>query len=392
MTWNDTMVKIGIDARLYSHTGVGTYLRNLLFYLEKKVTNTVFFYIYLLDENYPTVHFKSSQFIKRAVSSRWHSFSEQIWFAKKIYEDRLDLMHFTYFSYPVLYRKKFIATIHDVTPLFYKTGRASMKNPLTYEIKHQVFKFVIAEQVKNAHAIITPTKAVKKDLEKIYGQNYSKKIYPIYEGIDYELINPNFPALPASQQGEPAGRQFPVFKQITGLKSKMEDDSFFIYVGNFYPHKNVERLIKAFARIKERMKLILIGPADFFSTYLLRLINELGQKDRILFFHNPKREELVYFYKNALALVHPSLSEGFGLPIIEASYFKTPIIASDIDVFKELLKDKYISFNPLDEDDMQKKMEFFLERKLKIHSAHILDKFSFEKMTEETFSLYKSSL
>src|SRR3989338_179158 len=109
------MKKIGIDARLYSQTGVGTYLKNLLYYLEKKELTEELYYVYLMPEDYDRVLFKNKKIIKRKVTYRWHSIGEQFGFAITLYFDNLDLIHFTYFSYPVFYWKKFVATIHDTT-------------------------------------------------------------------------------------------------------------------------------------------------------------------------------------------------------------------------------------------------------------------------------------
>src|SRR3989344_8561226 len=130
------MLNIGIDARLYGQTGVGVYLKNLLYYLEKNAADKLLFYIYLLPQDYAVVNFNSINFKKRLVHSSWHSFSEQIEFPGILLKDNLDLMHFTYFSYPVFYRRKFVATVHDLTPLLFKTGKASTKNSLIYGIKH----------------------------------------------------------------------------------------------------------------------------------------------------------------------------------------------------------------------------------------------------------------
>ncbi|OGK25080.1 hypothetical protein A3C25_03430 [Candidatus Roizmanbacteria bacterium RIFCSPHIGHO2_02_FULL_38_11] len=166
----------------------------------------------------------------------------------------------------------------------------------------------------------------------------------------------------------------------------------FIYVGNFYPHKNVENLIKAFAKVSRNAQLILIGPDDYFSKRLTQLINQLSQGKRIVFYHNPSKTELIYFYKNASALIHPSLSEGFGLPIIEAAYFNLPIIASDIEVFRELLGRNYISFNSLSIDDITKKINQFLSQRKKVDYANLLKKFSFEKMARQVYNLYQQML
>ena len=165
-------------------------------------------------------------------------------------------------------------------------------------------------------------------------------------------------------------------------------NNFFIYVGNFYPHKNLEKLVKAFSKIKTDSKLILIGPNDFFKNKLSQLIIELKQDQKILFFNNSTLSDLVYFYKNARALIHPSRSEGFGLPLIEAAYFNCPIIASNIKVFKELLGNNYLSFDPNKVDDIESKMKSFIEKKPNFDYMEILKRYSFEKMTAETVKIY----
>ncbi len=363
------MKKVGIDARLYFQTGVGVYLRNLLYYLQKAKTNDVVFYIYLMKEDSPKVEFNQANFVKKEVSCRWHSFSEQVDFARLLYRDKLDLMHFTYFSYPIIYRRLFIATIHDTTPLLFKTGRASTKNWLSYEIKHFFFKIVLASQIRHSATVITPTKAVKDQLVKIYGQKYKKKILPISEGVNYELIN--IDAVPP--------------------RLKLNKD-FFIYVGNFYPHKNVERLIRAFSQLDKNIQLILVGPDGFFSERLVRLIDQSNQKKKIMFLNNPTNGELIYLYKNALALINPSISEGFGLPLVEAAYFGLPVIASDIAVFHEILDGQYLSFDPQNSSDIATKIEFFLKNKPKFDYRKILEKHSFAKMADKTLSLYQNLL
>ncbi|PIP15169.1 hypothetical protein COW98_03770 [Candidatus Roizmanbacteria bacterium CG22_combo_CG10-13_8_21_14_all_35_9] len=364
------MKKIGIDARLYSQTGVGTYLQNLLFFLDKKNPKDKIYYIYLREKDASNLRFKSKNLIKRIADYQWHSFSEQISFYRLLIKDNLDLMHFTYFSYPVLYRRKFIITIHDLTPLLFKTGKASTKNPLIYKLKYLFFKKVLSSQIKNSSAIITPSKSIKKQIVKYYGGKYQKKIFPIYEGVNHQLFRA---------------------KENQELKKKFSK-LFFIYVGNFYPHKNVERLIKSFSKIGEDIQLILLGPNDYFQSKIVQLINQLYMKDKVVFYNNPTYADLIFFYRNTQALIHPSMSEGFGLPLIEAAYFNCSVIASDIPVFKEILGNSYLSFDPYSVDDITKKIEYFLEKKPKYDYKDIVNKYSFEKMAKETLKIYDKFL
>lgn len=363
------MKKIGIDARLYSQTGVGTYLKNLIYYLEKKDLGDKLFYVYLMPEDYKNTSFKNKNIIKKLANYRWHTISEQIGFALTLYQDNLDCMHFTYFSYPILYFKKFLATVHDATPLLFKTGKASKKNKFIYKIKHLFFRLILWAQVNRAIKIITPTETVKNQLIDIYGKKITKKIQSIYEGVNYQIKESN--------ENKELNKKF---------------SNFFIYVGNFYPHKNVEKLIEAYVKIKTSNKLLLIGPNDFFSARILHYINIMKWTNKIILVNNSSLQDLIFFYKNAKALIHPSFSEGFGLPLIEAAYFNCPIIASDIEVFKELLGKNYLPFNPNSVEDISDKINKFILNKPKFNYKNIINKFSFENMADETLRIYKKVL
>ena len=364
-------MKIGIDARLYFQTGVGTYLRNFLSNLQRVSPPNFLFYIYILKKNSDRIIFTNKNFIKRETTAYWHTFKEQWDFLKLLYRDNLDLIHFTYFSYPAFYRRKFIATVHDLTPFLFKTGKAATNNLLLYQIKYLGYKFVLSNQIKNAVRLITPSLTVKKQLKKIFGEKINGKTEVIYEGVDENLMKAN---------------------ENKSLKLRFKK-SFFLYVGNFYPHKNVKRLIMAFSGINDdNKKLILTGPRDYFSEKTEELVNKLKLGKRIIFYYQPSFDDLVFFYKNAQALIHPSFSEGFGLPLIEAAYFGCPIIASDIPVFKEILGNQFLSFNPYDIEDIRKKINLFLAGRRKFDYTSLLKKYSFLQMTRKTIKIYQQQL
>ncbi len=359
------MKKIGIDARLYFQTGVGVYIRNLISEIDPTNQDKKYF-IYVLKQDMEKIHLPKG-FVVRPVRSYWHSLFEQCIFLREILADNLDLIHFPYFSYPVLYRRSFIATIHDLTPLLYRTGRASTRNPILYWLKYQVFHFVLWTQVHGALRIITPTRAVKEQLISVFGEKIREKITVTYEGINHELT---------TNAEAPLNTIVPPF---------------FIYVGNFYPHKNVARLVQAFARTHTKAKLILIGPQDHFSGRVRELVSRLQQQNRIYLLEKASIGNLIYCYRNASALIHPSLSEGFGLPIVEAMYFHLPILASDIPVFKELLANQYQSFDPYNIEEMGKIIES-ADAPIRRRAYQNMNRFSFRKMAQETERIYHQTL
>ena len=355
------MKHIGIDARLLFQTGVGTYLQNLLHYLPIFSSRDVTFTIYCLPSDASFVQNEVPQSRVQPTAARWHSWSEQVDFLNCINQDNLDLMHFTYFGHPILYRRKYISTIHDVTPLLFKTGKASTKNNLIYGVKHAAFSFVLKNQVERSAAIITPTRTVKEQLVSLYGDSIGNKITPIYEGVSFRLL---------------AGKN-----ENTAIEKP-----YLLYVGNFYPHKNVEFLIKAFAKSNSQYSLVLAGPHDFF---LNRILNSLSTHEKKDIFIKDKQSlsELVTLYSHAAALIHPSISEGFGLPIVEAMHFGIPIIASHIPVFQELLDTSYYSFDPFEESSVINAIHTFENEKEKKKNS-MKEEFSFSEMAKKTMDLY----
>lgn len=363
------MKRIGIDARLYFQTGVGVYIRNILHYLQEMDTDGLEFYIYIMKDEFDRISLKKTNFKKREVTARWHTFSEQFSFLKQLREDNLDLMHFTYFSHPVLYNRPFIATIHDTILLQHKTGKASTLSSVFYNLKHLAFRYAFQHQLKQSKLLLTPTETVKEQILSLYGTKYQNKIIVSHEGIDFEKM---------------------IKMENKNLEKKFTK-KYLLYVGNFYPHKNVERLIEVFSELKEDVQLVLVGPRDYFLERIKDLITNLHQNDRVVIYANASDEDLIYLYKHAQVLIHPSLSEGFGLPIIEANFFGTPAVTSDLPVFKEVGGSNHLMFNPKNKEDMKKQIEQSLELKKTDKQIVIAEDFSFERMTQKLLQIYSST-
>lgn len=156
-------------------------------------------------------------------------------------------------------------------------------------------------------------------------------------------------------------------------------DKYFLYVGNAYPHKNLEMLLCASARAS--VKLVCVGKDDYFYRRL----------------HiKPKRvtdEELSNLYEHADALVFPSRMEGFGLPALEALAHGCPVIASDIPVFHEILGDVPKYFDPHDEEALVEclKNPPLRSKPFQEIAEKLVQKYSWQKMVKETLSVYENS-
>jgi glycosyltransferase involved in cell wall biosynthesis len=368
-------MRVGIDIRLWNQTGVGRYIRNLVTELLKidKKNEYVFF-----------VRSKDLEDIQRQISGgnfkivkadiKWHSLSEQIQFPKLLNKENLDLVHFPYFSVPVFYKQPFVVTIHDLIVHHFPTGKASTLALPLYLAKLYGYKYVIRTAAKNAKKIIAVSNATKEEVVDHLGVD-GDKVAVVHNGIDQNFFK--------------------------NLKTKaIIDFPYFLYVGNAYPHKNLENLLSSFAEVSEfndKVKLVMVGKNDYFYNRLKKRAAKLNIEKSLIFYENTSDELLTNLYRNALALVSPSLMEGFGLPLVEAMYNKCLVICSDIASFKEICQDNALYFDLKDRQGLYKKLEQVLKNP-EVKEKYIqkgFDRslsFSFEKAARQTLAIYESCL
>ena len=148
------------------------------------------------------------------------------------------------------------------------------------------------------------------------------------------------------------------------LKRRFHHRPYLLNVGQAYPHKNLQMLIRVFASISNsypELDLILLGkPHPFESARLLRLVSELNLSDRIFFKSYVPFKDLPDWYRGARALVYPSLWEGFGLPIIEAMACGCPVITSLGSGMEEVAGSAALLVNPNSFVDLREVLVQFL--------------------------------
>ena len=396
-------MRIGIDVRLWNESGVGRYTRNLVKNLQilDKKNEYVLFGLNKDIQEILNQAFGSEAQARRVQNDnfrivkanvRWHTLEEQLRLPAILNKERLDLVHFPYFSVPIFYNKPFVVTIHDLILHNFPTGLASTLPLALYQLKLFGYKFVISQAARRAEKIITVSDATKKEIVDHLGVN-KDKVVVIYEGVE-------------------TSSKFKVQSSKLQLKVK----NYFLYVGNAYPHKNLDRLIEAFDLFchpeasaegshgillrqladQNDTKLVLVGKEDYFYRKLKEKVKRMGLSDSIIFYGEATDEELLSLYKKALALVMPSLMEGFGLPALEAMANKCLVLASDIPSLREVCGSSAIYFNPYDIDDMVEKMKIVLLNDLNHFTKNInrgLERakmFSWEKMARETLRVYES--
>ncbi len=373
-------MKIGIDARFYGPQGkgLGRYTQKLISYLQKIDKQNEYF-IFLRRENWHEYEPSCKNFKKILADYRWYTLKEQILWPLKLHSLQLDLMHFTHFNVPIFYFGKFIVTIHDLILTKYPTQRATTLGPFLYFIKHFSYELVIKMAIKRAGQIIAVSEYTKQDIIKHF-RAPAEKIKVTYEAVD-----------------PPAETQVGSIEKLATLGIS---GVYLLYVGNAYPHKNIEGLLKAFSWLVARnsdLKLVLVGKDDYFFTRLKNLVKSMNLQDKVVFPGYVDDNLLAALYQRATVFVFPSFYEGFGLPPLEAMSYGLPVVSSNSSCLPEVLGDAALYFNPYDIKDMAGKISSLLADKEKAKELvqkgyHRLQDFSWQKMAQATLELYCSLL
>ena len=377
-------MRIGIDARFFGPVGkgLGRYTERLIQNLEG-VGNEHEFVIFLRKENFGLYQPKSTRFRKVLADFAWYSFAEQVRFPALIAREGIDLMHFPHFNVPVFTPCPFVVTIHDLILFRYPTRRATTLNAAMYGFKYAAYLLTIRLAVWRAKKIIAVSEYTKKDIVRSLGVA-SERIAVTYEASD---------GVEAGQLTIP-GTFDPGAKGIRR--------PYFLYVGNAYPHKNLERLLAVFKKLRNEgvdAQLVLVGKIDYFYERLKGEAEKLGllEKGDAVFYGYATEAELAELYRRARAYVFPSLLEGFGLPPLEAMRYGTPVAAADSSCLPEVLGDAALYFNPEDVDAMADVMRrIFSDETLRATLAERgfqrAERYSWKECAEGTYQTYLSSL
>lgn len=366
---------IGIDARMfgYAQTGIGNYIRHLLeAAAEDRSGNR--YVVFLLPEEFDNWTAPSERVRKVKVNCRWYGWKEQLVFPLILCRERLDLMHFTHFNSPVLYLKKSLVTIHDVTPYFFPGHK--MKSP----VRRLGFRLAFFSSVKKAKRVIAVSRYTKSDIVRHFKID-PRKIAVIYEGADAQF------------------RPLADAAALDALRNKYHlQKPFLFYTGVWRNHKNLVGLIRAFHLLREKygldIDLVLGGKEDPYYPEVRRTWEALGLQQDVRPVGFIPQAELPLFYNAATAFVIPSFYEGFGLIGLEAMACGTPVAASNRTSLPEILGRGAVYFDPYDPADMAEKIRLVFQDK-KLYNELVNEGFkqakcySWDRMREQTLQLYK---
>jgi glycosyltransferase involved in cell wall biosynthesis len=298
-----------------------------------------------------------------------------------------DRLLWTQFKLPQIYRKlkskllfspqpeaplysncRYIVTVHDVIPLRFP----KRLSPLRY-----YHRYYIPQVLAQAQHIICNSNATATDICDFY-HIAASKITPI-----------------------PLAHDANNFRLLSEVRKNNKNCCYFLYIGRHDKHKNLHRLIAAFANLKQRLsdyqhyELWFAGSSNKrYTPEMYSQIEELGIKNQVKFLDYVTYKELPKIINQAIALVFPSLWEGFGFPVLEAMACGTPVITSNLSSLPEVAGDAAILIDPYNTEEITQAMQQIatdesLRSQLSIKGFKRAGNFSWEKTGQATTEVLK---
>lgn len=298
-------MRIGIDCRKITDFGIGVYIRGLLAGLaEIRSGDTFVLFGRGIDASVPP------QLEAEIIETHAPHYSLRELYTVGAAANRagLDVFHAPHYVLPVT-RVPAVVTIHDLIHLHVR------QTP----VARSYARLMLRRAARSSRAIITVSEAVKEEIDSRWPDHSPLSVIP--NGVDERL------------------RFTDPVDDARLRELGVEADHFFLFSGNDKPHKNLECLIEAWRSVRKQVswaRLVLTGcrPERF------------REEEGVVMLGFVEERDLTLLQRGALAVVQPSLHEGFGLPVAEAMAAGTPVIASDIPALREVGSDAPYYFDP----------------------------------------------
>ena len=356
-------MRIGIDARKISDTGIGRYIENLALRLLETDEN-VSLILFMAQADIEKFNFPEGRVGKVLATAGKYSLSEHWAMGRLAGKGRVDLFHEPHFTLPLYLPCKSVVTIHDVIHLL---------DPQVGKAQKIYARWMIGSALKRADHVLTVSEHSKQNLVDIFSCD-PEKITVTYNGAGNEFS-------PAGK--EDMDKELSRFNLLPG---------YYIYVGSDRPHKNLKAVAAAMALTPEDARFVIVGRAGQEARAMFAPYGE-----RVAFINHVGVKTLTALYTAATALYFPSYMEGFGLPPLEAMACRTPVVCSSSSVMPEVVGDAAALVHPDDAEEaarlltLLKRDKAFRESLIQRGKERI-KKFSWDKLAGETLEIYRKVL
>lgn len=372
-------MRIGFDAKraFFNNTGLGNYSRDTIRVLAHYFPSNKYFLYTPKESNNSRLSFldnQSNTFIRtpqsllnKALKAYWRSKS----IVRDLFTNKIEIYHGLSHELPLGIEKtniKSVVTIHDLIfiryPHLFKT--------IDRKIYYQKFK----SACQRANKIIAVSEQTKQDIIDFFFIP-EDKISVVYQGCN------------AVFQKEVSANTHKEVQEKFNLPS-----NYLLSVGSIEERKNLLTLLKALKELPNQ-KLVVIGNGKAYKIKCLRYIAKHNLSNRVLFLSGLNLNEMASIYQNAQILIYPSIFEGFGIPILESLFSKTPVITSKDGCFSEAggPATKYI--NPLSVSEMKRAILTILNSKelqeeMKEKGFQYAQNFTDDKIANNIMQVYKN--
>lgn len=378
-------MRIGFDAKRITHNfrGLGNYSRSLV---EGLIQYHPEFELFLyappprdsrafkwLQDHQQNIQLRTPQvWWQKLLHPRWRSH----WIVSDIAKDQIDLFHGLSHELPLAPKSKnckWVVTIHDLIFMRYPNFYPKFDR-MTYEHK-------IRAAVRDADLVIAICEQTKNDLIH-YLEVPAEKI-----AVHYQSTSPIYYAELSKE-----------FKS-TILKKYDLPEFYILNVGALEERKNQINLVKAFAQIANKVEhdLVLVGKGNTYKTQLVEVAQTLGVSNRVHIKDNVSTDDLPAIYQSASVFCFTSFFEGFGIPITEAQFSRTPVIVSQGSCFPECASPESLFVNPNDPEHIANNIldvlaNTLLREQMIAGGLKFVQKFSLQNSSHALAKIYKNLL
>ena len=287
----------------------------------------------------------------------------------------VDVLHVQYTA-PPFCPAPVVATIHDL---------AFEHLPETFTRRGSLqLKLTVRRTARRAARIATVSEYSRQDLLRTY-RLAPEKVVTTYNGIE-----PHFTTQPrAADEAAQVRRRFGIARE------------FLLAVGSLQPRKNLERLIRTYARLRREQpgfapQLVIVGRKLWLAESIFAEVSRQPWASDVILTGYVSDDDLPALYRTASAFVYPSLFEGFGLPPLEAMACGTPVITSNISSLPEVAGSAALLIDPLNEQELAAALQRILNdqplrARLRAEGVRQAAKFTWRDAAEKTLQLYRES-
>ncbi len=376
---------IALDVRRIRDFGVGTYIRNLLQAMAAQ-NSPHQFHLIGSAEDLQQIPALPGNFKIEAYGRRDSARSDHFGLPHLLGRLRVDLTHIPFHRVPLMMRRPYVVTIHDLSSLFYDDAMGMLRAARVFRLKRGLL---------GASRIIAVSGATRRDVINLVPEA-ADRVRLIYNAPDPQFLERGHKDDPAATARE----------RHRILERYQIRYPFLLYAGSIRPQKNIPRLIEAFAVVRHKLedhggykdlRLIIIG--DDISRYpdVRRAVIQSRVEQSVRFLGFVPLETLRIFHELAAAFVFPSLYEGFGLPPLEAMASGTPVVASQVSSLPEVVGGAAMLVNPENVFDIARGItEVLLNGELRqeliTKGRRQAARFSWARTAQEVLALYDEAV